>query len=70
MVAVGYDDSVRIGGGDSETEGAFLIRNSWGRGWGDDGYGWLPYEYVRRGLASDWWVLIENGWVDTGEFMI
>lgn len=29
-----------------------------------------PYEYVLAGLASDWWVLIENEWVDTGEFQV
>ena len=38
VLAVGYDDGVRIG----ECEGAFLIRNSWGEGWGEKGYGWLP----------------------------
>jgi hypothetical protein len=33
------------GAGSAATEGAFLIRNSWGAGWGENGYGWLPYEY-------------------------
>jgi C1A family cysteine protease len=32
------------------------------------GYGWLPYEYVLRGLAEDWWSLLKNEWVDTGQF--
>jgi len=30
-----------------------MIRNSWNTGWRDAGYGWLPYEYVLKGLAED-----------------
>jgi len=71
IVAVGYDDNKRIANtelGGVETEGALLIRNSWGTEWGDGGYGWLPYDYVLTGLAVDWWSLIENEWLDTEEF--
>ncbi|HEY5998798.1 MAG TPA: C1 family peptidase [bacterium] len=71
VVAVGYDDARRIRNrepGAPETVGAFLIRNSWGTGWGDAGYGWLPYAYVGAGLAEDWWTLIKAEWVDSGEF--
>ncbi len=73
IVAVGYDDNMRIRNsnpGGVETVGAFLIRNSWGTGWGDAGYGWLPYEYVLRRLAVDWWSLLKNEWVDTGIFKL
>ncbi len=73
VVAVGYDDRMKIqntGPGGATTTGALLIRNSWGRAWGERGYGWLPYEYVLRGLADDWWSLIKNEWIDTGEFSI
>jgi C1A family cysteine protease len=71
VMVVGYDDARvikngRQGGG--QTKGAFMIRNSWGSGWGDHGYGWLPYEYVRQMLADDWWVLQQQAWVDTGQF--
>ncbi len=41
---VGYDDGQRI----------FKFRNSWGKGWGDKGYGYLPYDYVEQ-LSSDSW---------------
>jgi len=71
MAAVGYDDGLKIknmGPGGRETTGALLIRNSWGTGWGSAGYGWLPYEYVLKGLAEDWWSLLKNEWVDTGAF--
>lgn len=70
VVAVGYDDSktVQNQSGGPATTGALRIRNSWGTGWGDDGYGWLPYAYVTEGLAIDWWSLIKSAWVDTKVF--
>ncbi len=39
MCVIGYDDR-RYGG-------AFLIMNSWGRDWGDEGYTWVRYEDFR-----------------------
>lgn len=71
VVAAGYDDDMRVQNtapGAKETVGALLIRNSWGAGWGDGGYGWLPYEYVLQSLAVDWWSLTKSEWVNTGEF--
>jgi C1A family cysteine protease len=71
MVAVGYDDGMKIKNASPnavETTGALLIRNSWGTGRGAAGYGCLPYEYVLRSLAVDWWSLIKNEWVDTKQF--
>jgi C1A family cysteine protease len=71
VVVAGYNDSLQIKNnkpGAVATTGALLIRNSWGTGWGDGGYGWLPYEYVLKGQAVDWWTLISADWVDTGKF--
>jgi C1A family cysteine protease len=54
VMACGFDDDRKIGG----SKGAFLIRNSWGTGWGNKGYGWLPYGYVLLYLSSDFWTLV------------
>lgn len=71
VAAVGYDDKITIKNTDPtgiETTGAILIKNSWGTEWGDSGYGWLPYEYVLRTLSNDWWTILKQDWLDTGEF--
>lgn len=48
VMAVGYDDSKQW----------FLVRNSWGSGWGMKGYFTLPYAYVTDAqLASDFWTI-------------
>jgi C1A family cysteine protease len=67
---VGYDDNIKIEGEDDGgfTKGAIRIRNSWGRSWGDDGYGWLPYTYVLKGLTRDWWSIIKTEWIDSKAF--
>lgn len=73
MTAVGYDDTMQIqnaNSGGPRTQGALLIRNSWGPEWGDSGYGWLPYDYVLNGLAEDWWSLIQADWINTKEFAV
>jgi C1A family cysteine protease len=64
VLAVGYDDGKQIGG----SKGAFLIRNSWGTGWGAGGYGWLPYDYILAGLADDFWTLVSAEFVDSDIF--
>lgn len=48
VMAVGYDDAFQW----------FLVRNSWGKGWGMNGYFTLPYAYlIQGGLSSDFWTI-------------
>lgn len=64
LLAIGYEDSRVI----RSTRGALLVRNSWGTGWGDGGYGWLPEEYVIEQLAVDFWTLLKPEWLASGDF--
>jgi C1A family cysteine protease len=73
LVAAGYDDAKVIAvfdpvSGPRASSGAFRVRNSWGPAWGDGGYGWLPYDYVRAGLTSDWWALVRADYLDIAAF--
>ncbi|HBN08566.1 MAG TPA: hypothetical protein DD435_07915 [Cyanobacteria bacterium UBA8530] len=37
VLAVGYDDAKKV----------LIVRNSWGSGWGDKGYFYMPYDNMK-----------------------
>jgi len=47
VLFVGYDMSKKM----------FIVRNSWGIEWGDKGYFYMPFAYVTKELASDFWTI-------------
>jgi C1A family cysteine protease len=60
VVAVGYNDAKK----------QVIVRNSWGATWGDQGYFYMPYQYMTGSktstdsspingahLASDFWAI-------------
>lgn len=53
MLLVGYVDDDSVVGG-----GYFIVRNSWGEEWGENGYGKLPYAYVELFATSAATILI------------
>ncbi|CAF3598248.1 unnamed protein product, partial [Rotaria sp. Silwood2] len=48
LLAVGYSDQSK----------AFIVRNSWGEHWGENGYCYIPYEYLTNpNLCFDVWTI-------------
>lgn len=48
VMCVGYDNSCE----------RFIVRNSWGSGWGMDGYFTMPFKYLLSpNLAADFWAI-------------
>jgi C1A family cysteine protease len=40
--------------GYSKSGNYFKFKNSWGSGWGDEGFGYLPYKYMERHCFDAW----------------
>ena len=64
IVAIGFDNKYKI----AKSIGAFKCANSWGKKWGKGGFLWLPYDYIRKGLAVDWWALNSAEWKNASCF--
>ena len=69
VTAVAYDDNYEIvHPNGSKTIGAFKFANWWGKEWGQNGFGWIPYDFVRMGIAIDWWTMMTTEWLDLRMF--
>jgi C1A family cysteine protease len=64
VVAVGYDDHR----GTRSGRGAVQIRTATRQQREDSDCGWLPYDYIRKSLAADFWTFIRPQWQAKCEF--
>lgn len=53
VLAVGYIDGPNP---TKSKKGCLIVRNSWGMEWGDKGYFYMPYEYIKD-HTFDYWIM-------------
>ena len=57
MLCVGYSDPDKV----------FIVRNSWGRDWGDHGYCYMSYDYIMTYTDDDTWIIKDADKVEDNE---
>lgn len=56
VLICGFADSITVNG--QALSNVFIVRNSWGASFGDQGYVYMPYDYFTNpNLASDLWII-------------
>ena len=78
ILIVGYDNNREVTNplDGSKTKGAWLFRNSWSDTWGENGNGWLPYDYLLKRhvndpafvLADEFYSITRSEWLDAWQF--
>lgn len=44
--------------GYNKNRNVFIVRNSWGAGWGDRGYFYMPFQVIQNtSMSSDFWII-------------
>jgi C1A family cysteine protease len=51
----GHD--IYFGAGYDLHKGMIKFENSWGPAWGDNGFGWIPLDYLGSRMAADFWTI-------------
>jgi C1A family cysteine protease len=44
--------------GYNKNRNVFIVRNSWGTGWGEGGYFYMPFQVIQNtNMSSDFWII-------------
>lgn len=74
VTVIGWDDNYSrdnfLNTSKPSTDGAWLIKNSWGTDWGDEGFGWVSYEEASFATGNACGVISDVDKVSKNEYML